>query len=120
VSPACEKAGRPAVNIQTYKDDATVQQAVLSGRSDAFIGGFTTTPYMVSQNSDKFELIGKMPVGADPLGMPFAKGQPELLTAVRAAWEELLRSGEYERIAKKWSLTALVPEEITINNGEQP
>jgi len=118
VSPKCADRSLPPIDLQTYKDDSTVQQSLLSGRSEAFVGGFTTTPYLVSQNADKFELVGKLPIGADPLGMPFAKGNPELLQAIKRAWEELLRSGQYERIAQKWSLTALMPEEITINGGE--
>lgn len=118
-SPACAEAGEPEIDLTTLKDDSAVRQALATGRIEALVDGLTATPYMVSQNEDKFELVGTLPdEGADPLGMPFAKGRPELVEAVEKAWTEMLADGEYERLAKKWELDRLVPEEITVNQGK--
>lgn len=121
ISPQCEEAGQPAVDAQTFDADATVQQAVASGRVDAMVDGATATPYMVSQNADTFELIGPLAGDSDPLGMPFAKDRQDLVEAFRAAWIDLYRSGDYERLAEEWEVTALLPDSVdffTVNSGE--
>src|SRR5690606_12483025 len=117
-SRKCAKAGREPIRLETYDSDGTVRQALLSGRVDALVDGLTATPYMVKHNADKFELVGKLPIGADPLGMPFAHGRDDLVRAFQQAWTDLLESEEYARLAKKWELDALVPDEITVNSGE--
>ncbi|MFF5990663.1 MULTISPECIES: ABC transporter substrate-binding protein [Prauserella] len=122
VSPKCKETGEPAINFQTFKDDNGLEFAVETGRADAFLGGTTVTPYFVSRNSDTFEIVGKLPIALDPLGMPFAKGRDDLVGAVLAAWKEIWQSGEYERIAKKWSLQSIVPKDIslfTVNGGDK-
>lgn len=121
VNPKCVSAGKEKINLQTFKDDSSQHFAVRSGRSDAFVGGFTVTPYFVSQNSDTFELVGKLPIGAHPLGMPFDKGRSALVKAFLDAWKWLYKSGKYADLAAKWSLDPLVPEDISffrINGGK--
>lgn len=114
----CVDEGLEPLVLETFQDDGATRQALLSGRIEAIVDGMTATPYMVSQHDDELELIGKLEGDSAPLGMPIAKGQPELAHALKDAWEGLLESGRYEEIATTWSETALVPEEITINDGE--
>lgn len=116
-NPECEASGSDPIELQTFDSDATQRQALLSGRADALVDGLTATPYMVSRNSEKFELLGKLPIAGDPLGMPVAKGQEDLVNALKGAWEEMLADGTYEEIAAQWDEEALVPKEITVNNG---
>src|SRR5699024_4646628 len=121
VSPECADSGSAPIDLRTFESDSTVRQALLSGRVDALVDGLTATPYMVSKNADKFELIGKLPVGADPLGMPFKKGRRDLVKAFQRAWADILESGDYERLAKKWELTALDPVDdgfFEVNSGK--
>lgn len=118
-SKDCAGIGKKPIDISTYDSDSTVDKALVTGRIEGFVDGLTATPYMVSHHSDKFQLIGKLPIAAGPLGMPFAKERsPQLLRAVKHAWETLLHNGEYARIAKKWEESRLVPKKITFNNGD--
>lgn len=114
----CADDGQEPFTLETFQNDGATRQALLSGRIDGLVDGMTATPYMVSQHEDELELIGKLEGDSAPLGMPIAKGQPQLAEALKAAWEGLLDSGQYEQIATKWAEAALVPDEITINDGE--
>jgi polar amino acid transport system substrate-binding protein len=121
VSPRCAGAGRPPIELQTFDSDTTVRQALLAGRVDAMVDGLTATPYMVSQNESQYDLVGKLDLPADMLGMPFAKDRRPLVEAFQRAWADMLGSGDFGRLAEKWELTALVPEDaafFTINSGE--
>lgn len=114
----CADNGKEPYALETFQDDGATRQALLSGRIEAIVDGMTATPYMVSQHEDEMELIGKLEGDSAPLGMPVAKDQPQLVNALKAAWESLLESGTYSDVAEKWSEEALVPDEITINDGE--
>ena len=116
-NPKCEAAGRAPIALQTFDSDSTQRQALLSGRADALVDGLTATPYMVAHNSEKFELLGKLPIAGDPLGMPVAKGQEDLVNVLKATWEDMLADGTYEEIAARWDEEALIPTEITVNDG---
>lgn len=121
VQPLCVERSEPPIQLQTYPNEDALHNAVRSGRADAFVGGLTTTPYMVAQNRDTFELVGKMELDDAPLGMPFAKGRPEVVKAVLQAWRNIWTSGEYQKIAAKWSLSDIVPKDVAefvINSGE--
>lgn len=121
VSPQCEDGGKNPIDLQTYDSDSDVRQALLSGRIDGFVDGLTATPYLVSENEDTLELVGKLPIAADPLGMPFAKDRTQLVEAFQTAWNDVYTSGEYEELADRWELEALVPESedfFVINGGE--
>ncbi|WP_166998014.1 ABC transporter substrate-binding protein [Paramicrobacterium fandaimingii] len=114
----CTENGEKPFTLETFQNDGATRQALLSGRIEALVDGMTATPYMVAQHEDELELAGKLEGDSAPLGMPIAKDQPKLAHALKAAWEELLGNGTYEKIAKKWSEEALVPAKITINDGE--
>lgn len=114
----CAEDGQEPFKLETFQNDGATRQALLSGRIEALVDGMTATPYMVSEHEDELELIGKLEGDSAPLGMPIAKDQPGLAHALKDAWEGLLDSGRYEEIATTWSEAALVPDEITINDGE--
>lgn len=120
-NPKCTDSGRPPIDLETFDSDTTVRQALLAGRVDVMVDGLTATPYMVSQNEDEYELVGQLELPTDRLGMPFAKDRPELAEAFRKAWKDLLTSGDYGRLAARWELKALVPDDpafVTINGGK--
>lgn len=122
VRERCAAAGLPAVDVQTLQNDDASRSALETGRVDVLVDGMTTTPYAVSQNADRLELVGTLAIGAaEPLGMPFAKGRGQLVEAVAAAFTRLWESGEYQRIAAQWSLDEIVPPEpgfFVINLGK--
>lgn len=121
VQPKCAGAGQAPIDIQTYKDDSSARFAVSSGRADALIGGATVTPYFVKQNSEKFELVGRLPFDSAPLGIPFDKGNKELVQAFLGALKEIYRDGIYQRIFDKWGLSSIMPEDASffkINRGK--
>ncbi|MGO1267300.1 MAG: transporter substrate-binding domain-containing protein, partial [Microbacterium gubbeenense] len=117
-SHVCAEEGKEPFSLETFQNDGATHQALLSGRIEVLVDGMTATPYMVSQHEDEMELVGKLEGDSAPLGMPIAKDRPELAEALKAAWEALLENGRYSEIAEEWSEAALVPDAITINDGE--
>ncbi|WP_158228292.1 ABC transporter substrate-binding protein [Pseudonocardia sp. MH-G8] len=122
VAELCSQAGLPAIDVQTLQNDDASRTALETGRVEALVDGMTTTPYVVAQNTEELELVGKLAVdGSEPLGMPFAKGRGELVQAVADAFRRLWQSGEYQRIAQQWALTEIVPPDagfFAVNLGK--
>lgn len=117
-STECVSNGEAAVDIQTYQDDGSMRQSVITGRADAMMGGAESLPWVAVQNPDLFEVAVAAIEHPHPTGLPFRKGREKLVKAVGAAFQELIDSGEFRSLAENWGLEALVPEEITINGGD--
>lgn len=117
-SGKCEDGAKEPIDIQSYQDDGGMRQSVVTGRSDAMMGGAESLPWVVKQNPEQFEIAAAAVQHPHPTGLPFRKGREDLVAAIAAAFDELLDSGEFEDLTEKWGLEALVPEEITINGGD--
>lgn len=117
-SKKCGIKGAKPIQLETFANDAATTQALMGGRVEAMADGMTATPYLVRQHKDRLELVGALKGDQAPLGMPIAKGQPELAQALKRAWEHILDDGRYRRIAEKWATEQLAPDKITINTGQ--
>lgn len=118
-SKKCAAEGQKPIRLETFANDASTAQALMGGRVEAMVDGMTATPYLVRQHKDRLELIGALEGDQAPLGMPIAKGQPELAQALQRAWQNILEDGRYQQLAEKWATEQLVPDEITINMSEE-
>ena len=100
-------AGLKPVEVQYYDDSAASQLAIQSGRADAEFNPNATLAY-ASAVSGKTKLVGIVS-GGWPLTAEIAvatrKGSG-LANAITLAINELIASGKYGEVLKKWSLTA--------------
>lgn len=120
-SDKCTAAGKPAVEVQSYKDSPSAILAVQSGRADAFFSSQAPLTYYVQQSGGKLELAG---VGKDNgfgniyQGAMVPAGSP-LADVVLAAFQKLFANGTYDAIMAKWGLDANKLPQPGVNLGGQ-
>lgn len=109
-SKTCTQQGRPAVQVQSYKDQPTSILAVRSGRADGFFSSQAPLTYFVQQSGKDLQLAGtgKANGFADLYqGAVVAKGSP-LRDVLLDALRTLVENGTYTKVMTKWGLTANV------------
>ena len=107
-SDKCVAEGKPAVEVQSYKDQPQSILAVQSGRADGFFSSRAPLTYFVEQSNGALELAGtessnnfdKLYQGA------LVKKDAQLGVALLATMEQLFEDGTYEAIMTKWGLEA--------------
>jgi polar amino acid transport system substrate-binding protein len=105
-SKACEAAGKPAVEVQSYTDQPASILAVRSKRADAFFSSQAPLTYFVSQANGQLELAGVgQKNGFEDIyqGAVVPKGSP-LGPLFIDAIKQLTANGTYAAIMKKWGL----------------
>lgn len=107
-STQCTAAGKPAIQVQSYKDQPTSLLAVSSHRADAFFSSQAPLTYFTQHSNDELELAGTGQAnGFDKLyqGAVVPKGSA-LGPVLSKAFQELDRNGTYKSIMDKWGLSA--------------
>jgi len=115
-SKKCTDAGKPAVQVSTFQDEAGVNVALSSGRVDA---GFADTPvadYAVKQSNGQFELSPAPSIANAPYGIAMAKDSG-LQQPVLAAVKKLMADGTYKQILDYWGLQSIAISNPTINGA---
>ncbi|MFB6983207.1 ABC transporter substrate-binding protein [Streptomyces scopuliridis] len=115
----CVKDGKPAVKIQSYKDQPGSILAVRSGRADAFFSSQAPLTYFVAQAKGELELTGTgQSNGFDDLyqGAVVAKDSPLRDVLVKAI-QKLIDNGTYGQVMKKWGLSANQLDKPGVNLG---
>ncbi len=103
---ACQKAGKPALEVQSYPDQPTSILAVRSGRADAFFSSQAPLTYFVQQANGQLELAatGKSNGFEDLFQGTVVPKDSELGRVVADAYKTLFANGTYAAIMKKWGL----------------
>lgn len=116
-SAACVAAGKPAIAIQGFADQAAATSAVLLGKADATLGDSPVVAYGVKKSEGKLQLAGEV-YDAAPYGWPVAKDS-ELAPALQAAVQALIDDGTYEEILGQWGVDggAVTESKINAANG---
>lgn len=112
-SDKCVAAGKPAVEVQSYKDQPSSILAVQSKRADAFFSSQAPLTYFVQQSKGQLELAGVgKPNGFSDLfqGLMVPAGSP-LGDTMLQAFKIMKDNGTYGTIMKKWGLEGnMIPE----------
>lgn len=119
-SAACAASGRPAIEVQSYKDQPSSILAVQSNRADAFFSSQAPLTYFVQQSGGQLELAGQgKPNGFGDLyqGAVVPKDSP-LADVLLEAFAQLHENGTYEAIMTKWNLQGNMLPEAGINLGK--
>ena len=114
-STACTKAGKKAVNLLPFDAQDQATSAVMLGRAIAMAADSPITQYAVKQSKGKLVLAGPIYDSA-PYGYAVPKGS-SLAKALSIALSEIKKSGEYDKILKKWGVEAGGISKFTVNGG---
>jgi polar amino acid transport system substrate-binding protein len=113
-------AGKPAIEVQSYKDQPSSILAVQSNRADAFFSSQAPLTYFVQQSGGQLELAGQgKPNGFGDLfqGAVVPKDSP-LAGVLLEAFQKLHDNGTYEAIMSKWNLQGNMLPAAGINLGK--
>ena len=113
----CVAKGKPAIKVVGTEGSADARAQLKSGRLDAAVQGLETLPYFQKLEPNTYVLIGQ-PFTEDLMGIPFAKTEPQLRDAIKAAIERLQAKGVYDQILAKYGLQATKLSPITVNQGK--
>ncbi|MFF5721599.1 ABC transporter substrate-binding protein [Streptomyces buecherae] len=115
---ACEEKGRGKIAIEAFDNDVQAQTRLRAGGADAAASDFPVAAYAVqtSGGGDDFEIVGEQ-VEAAPYGVAISKDNTQLRDALKAAFDEIIKNGAYEKVLKKWGVEAGAVTEAKINGG---
>jgi polar amino acid transport system substrate-binding protein len=115
ISPACEKDGKDPVKIQTYPSAADTYSALYSGRVDFIILDTAAGAYLNQNSPTKLTLHANSLLSKLYLGIPVAKDNKELSSAILSALELMFKDGSYQKILDTWDIPSLGLEKPGIN-----
>ncbi len=102
IDPSCKKKGLGNVNVLSFPSDSAAELAVSSGRDQIYSSSQDQLSWLIQQTEHQFVL---QPLNYDPVpegaGVSKSSGITKL---VAAAMDELIRTGTYAKIMKRWSL----------------
>ncbi|MGE0284217.1 MAG: ABC transporter substrate-binding protein [Rhizobiaceae bacterium] len=119
VEAASAKCATP-MNIMSIPKMPDVLQSVRTGRADATVNGYATSVYTTENQTGNGKGLQALPdvrLAVGYLGMLTAKDNPQLRDAVVASLQQLIDSGAYEAIMKRWGLGPLAVKTIKVNDA---
>ncbi len=111
----CLHDGKKAPIPVLLPDQGGVNNAVVSGRADAFTGDTPVVIYQGTLEGGQIQLAGKTQDEA-PYGIAFKKGSP-LVTIFQKAMTQLMSDGTYTKIINTWKLQTGAITESKINDA---
>ncbi|MFI0355492.1 ABC transporter substrate-binding protein [Actinomadura sp. 9N407] len=113
-SDACEKAGKPKIQIDQYQGQDQATAAIVSGKDDAGLADSPITAYAVKQTNGQLELLGEI-YEAAPYGFLVKKEEAQFAQAVSEATKALMADGTYKKILEKWNVQAGAINDSAVN-----
>ncbi|MEU9706846.1 ABC transporter substrate-binding protein [Streptomyces sp. NPDC047981] len=117
-SEACEKAGKPAVRIESFPTDAEAQTRVKSGGAAAGINDYPVAAHLArtAEGGNAFEIVGDQ-VDAGPFGIAVDKKNTQLRDALKEALDAVILDGSYKKALDKWGAGTGAVTSAEINGG---
>ncbi|MFG3349730.1 transporter substrate-binding domain-containing protein [Streptomyces sp. NPDC048018] len=112
----CAQAGKQPYEVNVFSEPGAVWMSLQQGRSDVVMSTINGIRYAVAQQPDAKFLNEYRRLD---VGFAFKKGSP-LAPAFRAAVNGLKADGTYDRILRKWGVTASAISESRISPPELP
>ncbi|GAA2131805.1 ABC transporter substrate-binding protein [Kitasatospora kazusensis] len=116
-SDACNRAGKP-LTVQQFDTDDQALAALSAGQAVADLNDFPVAAYDAQnvQGGNAFQ-VATAQLQPGPYGIAVAKGGGALEEVLVKALDQVIRSGDYEKILAKWNLSAGAAENAVINGG---
>ncbi|MGW3072783.1 MULTISPECIES: ABC transporter substrate-binding protein [unclassified Kitasatospora] len=114
----CARAGRPALVPHKLDTDTKALAEVASGAAAAGLNDFPVAAYAAktTDGGARFELTGGQST-SNPYGIALRKDDGQLRDVLAKAIDQLIRSGEYDKILAKWNVSAGAAQNAVVNGG---
>ncbi|MEU9127155.1 ABC transporter substrate-binding protein [Kitasatospora sp. NPDC048540] len=114
---ACDKAHK-TLTITLTETDNDALALVASGKAVADMNDYPVAAYTVQKgfNGAQFEITGQQ-LQPSPYGLAVAKENAELRDTLAKAVNQIIRSGEYDKILEKWNLKDGAAQNAVVNGG---
>lgn len=116
-SKKCTAEGKSPVSIKVFPDQNGANLAIASDRAQVGMADSPVAAWIVKESHGQFKLSGKA-YNNVPYGIIVPKNSG-LAEPLRAAIEQLMKSGEYAKILEKWGITQGALKTSKINVAEQ-
>jgi polar amino acid transport system substrate-binding protein len=100
---ACKSAGKPKINLQSYKGQDEATAAVASGKADAMLADSPVAAYAVKQSGGALMTVGDIYDSA-PYGYVVPKTETDFAAAIVEALKALKADGTYDSVLAKWGV----------------
>jgi polar amino acid transport system substrate-binding protein len=114
-SKKCTKEGKQAVKLLIFPGQNPVNLAVASGRAEMGMADSPVAEYQVKQSAGKFKLLCQC-YGFAPYGIALPKNSG-MAAPVLAAVKQLMSSGAYIAILKRWGVASGAITDPKINGA---
>ncbi|MEV7025824.1 ABC transporter substrate-binding protein [Kitasatospora sp. NPDC093558] len=113
----CARTGRQ-LTAHKFDSDTKALAEVTSGAAVAGVNDFPVAAYAAktTDGGNRFEVTGAQST-SNPYGIALRKGDTELRDSVSKAVDQLIRSGEYDKILAKWGVQAGAAQNAVVNGG---
>lgn len=111
----CAPRSKPAIVVDTFPDNATAFEAIASGRIDAMLNALELIEYQ-AQHSPSIQAIQQISLQPVHYGVGVLPGNTQLITAIQAAINELIKDGTYQKILQEWNLTFMAIPQALVNH----
>ncbi|MEU3572280.1 ABC transporter substrate-binding protein [Kitasatospora sp. NPDC036755] len=114
----CARAGRPPLTPHKLDTDAKALAEVASGAAAAGLNDYPVAAYAAktTDGGGRFEVTGGQST-SNPYGIALRKEDGALRDVLAKAIDQLIRSGEYDKILAKWNVTAGAAQNAVVNGG---
>ncbi|MEU4115939.1 ABC transporter substrate-binding protein [Kitasatospora sp. NPDC028055] len=113
----CSRAGKQ-LTVHRFDTDAKALAEVAAGTAAAGLNDFPVAAYAAktTDGGGRFEVTGAQST-SNPYGIAVRKEDTELRDTVSKAVDQLIRSGEYDKILAKWNVSAGAAQNAVVNGG---
>ncbi|MFI9156770.1 ABC transporter substrate-binding protein [Kitasatospora aureofaciens] len=113
----CAHTGRQ-LTVHRFDTNAKALAEVASGTAAAGVYDFPVAAYAAktTDGGGRFEVASTQST-SNPYGIAVRKGDTELRDTLSKAVDQLIRSGEYDKILAKWNVSAGAAQNAVVNGG---
>jgi polar amino acid transport system substrate-binding protein len=111
----CAKGGKGKISLEPFESDDEVRVRLKGGGVAASVADYPVAAHAAKSGKD-FKVVGDQ-LQSGPYGIAVAKDSKQLRDALKAAMDEVIKNGEYQKLLKKWGLEAGAVKKAQINAG---
>jgi polar amino acid transport system substrate-binding protein len=107
------------IDIRAYGDNANALLQLRTGRAAAVLSDYPPAVHLSTdgRSSAHYQLAASTQYEPSPYGIAVAKDRTELRDSLRGALEQVMRSGAYVEVLRRWGVPSGALETATINAG---
>jgi len=112
----CTAEHKTPDTVLSYPTQSNANLALSSGRAQVGMADSPVAAYQVKQSNGAFKLVGQS-YGVAPYGIAVPKSDGSLNQAILAALKDLVKSGQYVAILKKWGIQSGADSHPALNGA---